>query len=47
MVDAGTVEANERIVIFNTGAAQKYLEVIRTDLPQLATPVDWDALAAS
>ena len=36
-----------QVVVFNTGAAQKYLEVIRSDLPTLATPVDWAALAAS
>ena len=39
------VDRDERIVIFNTGAAQKYLEVIRTELPTLEQPVDWQALA--
>ncbi len=46
MVAQGAVDPEERVVIFNTGAAQKYLEVIRSQLPQLTTPVDWQALAA-
>jgi threonine synthase len=45
MVSEGAVDPDERIVVFNTGAAQKYLEVIRTDLPLLRQPVDWQALA--
>jgi len=47
MVANGAVDPGERIVIFNTGAAQKYLEVIRTDLPVLDTPVDWARFAVS
>jgi hypothetical protein len=36
-------------VIFNTGAAQKYLEAIATTLPEidLQQPIDWQALTAS
>ncbi|MDH3754926.1 MAG: threonine synthase [Acidimicrobiia bacterium] len=45
LVAEGAVGADERIVVYNTGAAQKYLEVIRTDLPTLPTPVDWSALS--
>jgi threonine synthase len=45
LVAADAVDRDERIVIFNTGAAQKYLEVIRTELPTLEQPVDWEALA--
>jgi threonine synthase len=45
LIADGAVDRDERIVIFNTGAAQKYLEVIRTDLPILEQPVDWEALA--
>jgi threonine synthase len=45
MVSEGAVDPDERIVVFNTGAAQKYLEVIRTDLRLLRQPVDWQALA--
>ena len=42
----GLVRADERIVIFNTGAAQKYPEAVREELPRLdlARPVDWDAI---
>jgi len=45
LIADGAVDRDERIVIFNTGAAQKYLEVIRTELPKLEQPVDWKALA--
>ena len=45
LIADGTVDRDERIVIFNTGAAQKYLEVIRAQLPTLEQPVDWAALA--
>jgi len=39
----GAVSRDERIVLFNTGAAQKYPEAIREDLPRIANPasVDW------
>ena len=46
MVAAGAVDPGERVVVFNTGAAQKYIEVLRRDLPVIDTPVDWDRLAA-
>ena len=45
LVAEGSVGADERVVVFNTGAAQKYVEVIETDLPRLETPVDWAELA--
>ena len=33
-------------VVFNTGAVQKYVEVLRTDLPRVRRDaVDWEALA--
>ena len=38
-------DPDERVVVFNTGAAQKYVEVISTELPTLETPVDWSTLA--
>jgi threonine synthase len=40
---------DERVVIFNTGAAQKYPEVMRVELPRLPklAEIDWDALAGS
>ena len=40
---------DEEVVVFNTGAAQKYPEVVRLDLPRLDKdqPVDYEALAAT
>jgi threonine synthase len=45
--EANWVQADERVVIFNTGAAQKYPEAMRVDLPRLgnAASVDWDLIA--
>jgi threonine synthase len=45
LVAEGAVDRDERVVVFNTGAAQKYVEVIRRDLPLLSEPVDWAHLA--
>jgi len=45
MVADGTVDPDEQIVIFNTGAAQKYVEVLPSNLPHVHPPVDWSALA--
>ena len=43
----GRIKPNESIVLFNTGAAQKYVEVIDRELPQIdKNDVDWDAIAA-
>jgi threonine synthase len=42
----GLVKREERVVVFNTGAAQKYVECLPTELPRLAKgerPA-WDAL---
>ncbi len=45
LVEEKAVDPDERIVIYNTGAAQKYIEVMQGDaLPRLETPVDWDQL---
>jgi threonine synthase len=45
----GWIGPSDRVVIFNTGAAQKYVEAMRegVTLPTLDTqkPIDWDALA--
>jgi threonine synthase len=41
----GHVRADESFVLFNTGAAQKYVEVIARELPRLdKSAVDWDAV---
>ena len=43
----GHVRPDEAVVLFNTGAGQKYVEVLERDLPRLAagTAPDWAALA--
>ncbi len=42
----GWVGSDERTVVFNTGAAQKYVEVLQTELPEVKRhAVDWDAIA--
>jgi threonine synthase len=40
------IKPHERVVIFNTGAAQKYVEAIAGELPRLDTqqPLDWDVI---
>jgi threonine synthase len=37
---------DEKVVVFNTGAVQKYIEVIQAELPciNLDRPVDWEFL---
>ena len=41
----GKIGAEEKIVIFNTGAAQKYVEVIESELPRLdLQSLDWSAI---
>jgi threonine synthase len=44
----GWIRPHEKVVIFNTGAAQKYVEAIRGELPKLdvTAPIDWDRVAA-
>ncbi len=44
----GWIERGEQVVIFNTGAAQKYPEAIACDLPRLDkdAAVDWERVAA-
>lgn len=47
LTTSGWIRPDERVVIFNTGAAQKYVEAIRCDVPRLDvnSPVDWERLA--
>jgi threonine synthase len=43
----GWIGRHERVVVFNTAAAQKYPEAIAAELPQLDPhAVDWDQIAA-
>ncbi|MBC8353088.1 MAG: threonine synthase [Planctomycetes bacterium] len=49
LTSTGWIRPNERVVIFNTGAAQKYVEAI-TSQPtsiDLQQPINWDAIAAA
>ena len=47
LVAEKAIDPDERVVIFNTGAAQKYIEAIGSDpLRRLAQPVDWDTFSA-
>jgi threonine synthase len=49
LTNSGWMKPDERVVIFNTGAAQKYVEAI-TAAPQsidLQQPINWDAIAAA
>lgn len=49
LVARGWIEPREQVVIFNTGAAQKYVEAMRSTLPRidLAQPLDWKQLEAA
>ncbi len=43
----GWIKPDEQVVVFNTGAAQKYVESIAADLPKIDVnqPIDWDSLS--
>lgn len=45
-LDKSHIDPNETIVIFNTGAVQKYVEVMQTELQTLnhTQPIDWSSL---
>jgi threonine synthase len=46
LVKRGAIQRDERIVLFNTGAAQKYPETISEHLPRIdvSRPIDWGAI---
>jgi threonine synthase len=45
MAKAGEIRADERVVVFNTGAAPKYLEALPADLPSIDKDnVDWERI---
>jgi threonine synthase len=47
MVKAGEVQTDERVVVFNTGAAPKYLEAMPVELPAIDKDrVDWDLISS-
>jgi len=45
-LDDGTISPDDKIVVFNTGASQKYSEAIARDLPLLDInlPIDWSTI---
>jgi len=46
LVAAGDVKADEEVVVFNTGAATKYLEALPVKLPTLdKAAIDWEMLS--
>ncbi len=48
LTQSGWVKPDERVVVFNTGAAQKYVEALEGELPAIdLNAVDWEALAAA
>ena len=48
LIAGGSIEPDEQVVVFNTGAAQKYPEAVPLDLPRLDKdrPLDYGALTA-
>ena len=44
-VKSGEIDADETVVVFNTGAAQKYVEAMEVELPVLdhTKAIDWEA----
>jgi threonine synthase len=47
LVQAGEIDREAEIVVWNTGAAQKYIELLDVELPRLAAnaEIDWSELA--
>jgi threonine synthase len=48
LAESGWIKPDERVVIYNCGASQKYPHVMRTTLPRidLNEPLDWERIAA-
>ena len=46
LLRAGRIERDEEIIVFNTGAAQKYPEAVKLDLPRIDKnrAIDYDAI---
>jgi threonine synthase len=49
LVREGRIDPDERVVVFNTAAAQKYVELIEVSLPRIASTneVDWGRMRAA
>jgi threonine synthase len=48
LTSKGWIKPEEQVVVFNTGAAQKYVEAIRCELPRidLKQTIDWNRIEA-
>ncbi|MBA4149822.1 MAG: threonine synthase [Verrucomicrobia bacterium] len=46
LLGKGTIKPTDKILIFNTGAAQKYPEAVQENLPRIdiTKPIDWDKI---
>jgi threonine synthase len=44
LVTAGEIDPDEEVVVFNTGAVQKYVEAMAIELPTVAAPLDYRAI---
>jgi threonine synthase len=46
LLSEGVIRNDDQVVVFNTGAAQKYPETVPLDLPRLDKdrPIDYEAL---
>ena len=47
LLSSGRIDPDAEIVIFNTGAAQKYVELLATSLPAFDPNVDWAEFATT
>ncbi len=47
-INDGQIDHEETVVLFNTGAVQKYVEAMQVDLPtiDLSAPIDWAKLSS-
>ena len=47
LMGQGKIKSKDRVLMFNTGAAQKYPESVSAELPRIDMnqPVDWSNLA--
>ena len=47
LMGQGKIKQNDRVLVFNTGAAQKYPECVTAELPRIDMhqPIDWGNLA--
>jgi threonine synthase len=47
LAESGWIEPDERVIIYNCGASQKYPDVLRTAVPRINIdePIEWDRIA--